>query len=786
MKMFKNYLKITLRNIMKHKGYSFINILGLAIGMACCLLISLWVLDELSYDKFHINAPYLYRVEENQHYSGRVFHVTVTPHGMGPAMVKEIPEIIDASRFSWTGGLLFRFEEKAFFEQSVRAVDPSFLRLFTFPLLKGDKNSALSDPQSLVISEDMAKKYFGDQDPIGKTITINNKYSHQVTGVMKNVPHNSYLQFDAIVPYEFLRQLGENIDSWDSNQIQTFVKLQPHVSKEQTNNKIVDYIRTRNKESKTDLELMEYTNLHLHAYWGYEKKAGAIKYVYIFSVIALFVLLIACINFMNLATARSAKRAKEVGLRKVMGALKGHLIRQFYSESVIFSIIALMVALVIVRLILPSFNILAGKEITFQVAGFKIILLLLLGIALFTGGVAGSYPALFLSAFQPVKVLNDILGRGGRLFRRTLVVFQFVLSVFLIIGTIVVSQQLHYLKNIDLGYNKNHVFYVALRGGIKDAYQTLNIELKKNPKVLGVTGTGQLPTYIGSNSGGVDWDGKDPNFKLLVGFNAVDYDFVKTLGIEMAAGREFSPEFPADEKKNFLINETMARIMKKDNDQVVGERFHFGFKGNIVGLMKDFHYQPAVNKIEPIALYFSPEDINYMLVRIPSDNVSTTMSEISRTWEQVIPNFPFEYHFLDEAIDRMYRDRERIGSVIRHFTLLTIFIACLGLFGLASFSAEQRTKEIGIRKTLGASVSSLTALLCREFLLLVLLAAVIAWPLSYLVMNNWLQDFASRISLHPIYFLSAMVLALLIALFSVAFQAIRASYANPVRSLRYE
>jgi putative ABC transport system permease protein len=784
--MFKNYLKVTLRNIMKHKGYSFINIFGLAIGMACCLLISLWVLDELSYDRFHINAPSLYRVEENQHYSGRVFHVNVTPHGLGPAMVKEIPEIMDAARFSWTVGLLFRFEEKAFFEQSVVAVDPSFLHMFTFPLLKGDKNTVLSDPQSLVISEDIAKKYFGDQDPIGKTITINNKYALQVTGVIKNVPLNSSLQFKVLLPYEFLRQLGKNIDDWGSNQIQTFVQLQPNVSKEQTNKKIVDYFRTRNKESKTDLELMEYTGLHLHTYWGYERKAGAIKYVYIFSVIALFVLLIACINFMNLATARSAKRAKEVGLRKVMGALKGHLIRQFYSESVIFSIIALMVALVMVQLILPSFNTLAGKEITFQVAGFKTILLLLLVIALFTGGVAGSYPALFLSTFQPVKVLNDILGSGGRLFRRILVVFQFVLSVFLIIGTIVVSQQLHYLKNKDLGFNKNHVFYTALRGGIKDAYQTLKIELKKNPKVLGITGTSQLPTNINSNAGGADWDGKDPNFKPLVGFNAVDYDFVKTLGINMAAGREFTPEFPGDEKKNFLINEKMAGIMKKDKDQVVGERLHFGVNGHIVGLMKDFHYQPAINKIEPIALSLSPENINYMLVRIAPDRITATMEEISQTWKQVIPNYPFEFHFLDEITDRMYRKRERIGTVIRYFTLLTIFIACLGLFGLASFSAEQRTKEIGIRKTLGASVSSIIALLCREFLLLVLLAAVIAWPLSYLVMNNWLQDFASRISLHPIYFLSAMVLALLIALFSVGFQAIRASSANPVRSLRYE
>jgi ABC-type antimicrobial peptide transport system permease subunit len=785
MKMFKNYLKITMRNIMKHKGYSFINIFGLAIGMACCLMISLWVLDELSYDKFHTNVPYLYRVEENQNYSGRMFHVFVTPHGLARALVKEIPEIKDAARYSRTGELLFRYGEKAFFEINVKAVDPSFLQMFTFPLLKGDKNTALSAPQSLVISEDTAKKYFGNEDPIGKTIAINNKNSYQVTGVMRNVPHNSYLQFDALLPYEFLRRQGVDIDSWDANEILTFVQLHANASKEQTNQKVSGFLIKRLKESQTYLELIDYTRLHLYEYFGYEKDAGAVTYIYILSIIALFVLLIACINFMNLATARSVNRAREVGLRKVMGALKGHLIRQFYGESIIFSVIALIVALVVVQLLLPSFSTLAGKEITFRVAGFKNVLLLLVGIALFTGIVAGSYPALFLSAFQPVKVLNRIFTRGSNRFRRTLVVGQFVLSVFLIIGTIVVSQQLHYLKNKNLGYSKNHIFFIPLRGAIKDVYQTLKIELKKSPNVLGVTGTRQLPTYIGSTSSGADWDGKDPNNNLLVSINIVDYDFVKTLGIQMAAGREFTREFPGDNEKNFLINEEMARIMEKN--QPVGERLDFvGFQGKVVGVMKNFHYEPAQKKIEPIALALAPKNIEYMLVRIAPDRIPTTMEEIAQTWKRVVPAYPFDYHFLGEIFDRMYRTLERSGTVIRYFTLLTIFIACLGLFGLASFSAEKRTREIGIRKALGATVSNITVLLCREFLLLVSLAIVIAWPLSYLVMAGWLQDFAYRISLNPLYFILAMVFTLFIALFSVVFQALRASNNNPVKSLHYE
>ena len=783
--MFKNYLQITLRNITKNKGYSFINIFGLAIGMACCLMISLWVLDELSYDKFHENAPYLYRVEENQNYSGRVFHVLVTPHGVAPAMVKEIPEIKDTSRYSWPGGLLFRFGEKAFFENGVRTVDPSFLQMFTFPLLKGDKNTALSSTQSIIISEDMAKKYFGSEDPIGKAITINNKYAHQVTGVMKKIPHNSYLQFKALIPYEFLRQQGADIDDWNSNQIQTFVQLHANVSKEHADQKIFGFLRTRLKESKTNLELMDYTRLHLHEYSGYEKNAGAVKYIYIFSIIAIFVLLIACINFMNLATARSANRAKEVGLRKVMGALKSHLIRQFYGESIIFSILALIVAVIMVYFFLPSFSSLAGKEITFQVAGFKTVLVVLIGIVLFTGVVAGSYPALYLSAFQPVKLLNRILTKRSNRFRRILVVGQFVLSVFLIIGTIIVSQQLHYLKNKNLGYNKNNLFFVHLKGGIKNAYQTLKIELKKNPNVLGFTGTMDLPTNFYTNSGGSDWDGKDPNYNPLVGFNTVDYDFIKTLGIQMAAGHEFTQEFPGDDKKNFLINEEMARIMEKK--QLLGERLDFlGFKGQVVGIMKNFHYESAYKKIEPIAMVLAPENIEYMLVRIAPDNISKTMEDIAQTWKRVVPDYPFEYHFLDEIFDRMYGELERSGIVIHYFTLLTLFIACLGLFGLASYSAEKRTKEIGIRKVLGASSSSIVALLCSEFLFLVLLAAFIACPLAYLAMNKWLQDFAYRIPLNPLYFLLTIVFALFIALISVVFQALRASHTNPVQSLHYE
>jgi predicted permease len=783
--MFKNYLKTTIRNIIKYKGYSLINISGLAIGMACCLLISMWVLDELSYDKFHKNASQLYRVEENQHYSGRIFHVTVTPYPIAPAMVKEFPEIADATRYVWAGGSLLRYKEKAFYEYYMRAVDPSFLNMFTFPLIKGDITTALKESHSIIISEKIAEKYFGEEDPLGKTITINNKNVFTVTGILKDVPHNSYLQFDILIPYEFLRKTGRTNDSWGSNSIQTFVKLQPQATMDQTNKKILNYIRTREKESLTDLELMPFTRIHLHAYWGYEKKAGNIVGVYIFSVIAVFILVIACINFMNLATARSARRAREVGMRKVVGALKSNLIRQFFTESVVFALVALVLAVIIVMLLLPTFNNLTGKEITFGVAGFQNILMLLLAITLFTGIVAGSYPALYLSAFHPVKVLKGSLSRGGVLFRRILVVFQFVLSIFLILGIIVTSQQFTYLKNKDLGYDKDHLFYVGVREGIKNSYQTLKTEIKKIPNVLGVTGTQQVPGNIGSNSSNADWDGKDPEFDLLVGFNQIDYDFVKTMKIDIVSGREFTKDFPGDIKKNFLINEEMARIMR--NKEPVGARFQFqGVKGQVVGVMKDFHYQYTGLKIEPLAWLLDPEDVNYLLVRVAPKDVSATIDTIKTTWSRVIPNYPFNYRFLDEDFDRMYRQAERMETVVGTFTLLSIFIACLGLFGLASFTAEQRTKEIGIRKVLGATIPKLTFLICREFLLLVVLATIIAWPLAYLTMNNFLKDFAYRISLSPSFFILSMAIAVVIAVISVAYQSIKAALTNPVDSLRYE
>jgi predicted permease len=786
--MIKNYLKIALRNIRRHKGYSFINITGLAIGMACCLLITIWVLDELSYDKFHENAATLYRVEENQDYSGRQFHVYVTPYPLAPALKDEIPEIKDATRYVYAGGLLMRQGEKAFFEDYIWAVDPSFLHMFTFPLIRGDKNTALDSPYSLVLTEDIAEKYFGEEDPLGKVISVNNQYDFTITGVMNNVPNNSYFRFEIIIPYEFLRTTGQASEEWGSNSIHTYVQLHENIPAEQVNEKISGFIRTRLPESRTDLMLMPFTSLRLHEYAGWEQSGNAVQYVYIFSLIAFFVLLIACINFMNLSTARSANRAKEVGLRKVIGALKRHIVHQFYGESVLFAFIALLCAIIIASLLLPVLSNLTEKDLSWNVAGIGTILVGLMVITLFTGLVAGSYPALFLSTFQPVSVLKGSLksGAASSRFRKVLVVVQFSLSILLIIGTMVVYKQMNYMRNTRLGWDKEHLLFIPVRSDIKQSYDVLKTELIRDPKILGVTGAYQLPGFNYGNAGGADWDGKDPNQEVLIGINAVDFDFIETLKIEIAEGRSFSKEFPSDVTSNsFIVNEEVAKLMEKES--VVGERFSFvGREGSIVGVMKNFHYQPLQNKIEPLAIHVYPDYFNYMLIRIPRENISTSLKSIENAWDRVIPNYPFEYMFLDEAFDSMYRKEQTIGTLLKYFAVLAVFVACLGLFGLASFTAEQRTKEIGIRKVLGASTSQITLLLFREFFILVLLANLIAWPAAYFAMKSWLQNYAYKTSIGLIIFLAAMGLALIIAIISVSYQAIRAAFTNPVDSLRYE
>ena len=758
--MIKNYIKIAFRNILRQKGFSLINIAGLAIGMACSIIILMWVIDEVDYDKFHENANTLYRIEQDQFYSGESYHVNVTPYVVAPAFKEGIPEVIDATRFVYTGGLLFRQGEISFFESGTICVDSTFLDMFTFPLVEGDKNTALDEPYSIVLSKEIAKKYFGEESPIGKALNVNNQYEFIVKGVFEDIPQNSTLQFDMLMSFDFLHVTGRYHDHWGSNSIQSFLQIREGSDVEAVNQKLTDMLREHQTESQTIYMAAPYTRIHLFAYFGFGHDRGNIQFIYIFSIIALFILLIACINFMNLSTARSVIRAKEIGLRKVTGALRYQLITQFYGESLFLSFIAFVLALIIAMLLIGPFNQLAYKEFSPEYLFTWKILLGYIGITLFTGLFAGSYPALLLSGFKPVRIMKGATksGAGGRVFRIILVVFQFTMSIFLIIGTGIVYKQTRFLKNKEIGFDKEHIVCIVMRGEIRNYYDVIKNELSQDTRIMGVTASSHRPSYIGSNSGGAEWEGKDPEKSVLIGTTVVDYDFIETMKIEMKSGRSFSREFPSDFVNDsvgtFLINEETERIMGVES--ALGMNLSFmGREGQIVGIMKDFHFQPAREGIEPLAMIINPASAYYMLIRITPGDIPSSIEFLESKWEEIVPDYPFDYFFLDEDFDSMYRVEDRIGILLRVFTIVAIVVACLGLFGLASFSAEQRTKEIGIRKVMGASISGIVILLSTNFSKWVIVAFVIAGPLAGFVLKKfWLQNYAYPVSLGWFIFVS--------------------------------
>lgn len=785
--MFRNYLKTAIRNLQKHRLYSFLNIAGLAVGIGCCLLITLWILDELSFDRFNAHAEQLYRVEFDQDYSGQLFHVNVTPHPLGPVLKEEIAGIENATRFKFVDEIMVKHGEKTFFEDRVAAVDPALFRMFSFPLVEGSASTVLEDPSTVVISETIANKYFAHADPVGKVLMINNDMDLTVTGVMRDVPENSSLRFDMVVPYEFLRTVNTILDNWDTNTTVTFVQLEKAASPDRLAPKIQALISKHTSTEDQQYSLRPLTQIHLHSYFGFGDKRGNAQYISIFTAIAVFVLLIACINFMNLSTARSAKRAREVGMRKVVGATKSQIVKQFFGESCLFTLISLFIALFLVWLALPVFNTIAGKNIPFHMLSQGYMPWAVGGIVLITGILAGSYPALFLSAFHPVKVLKGSLASGAShsIFRKILVVVQFSLSIFLIIGTGIVTSQLKYIKDKNIGFEKAHLISIPMRGGVAGSYEALKKELLKRPGVAGVSASSDKPSFIANNASGADWEGKDPQREVSVHFTVVDYDYVETVDIEMVEGRSYSRVYPSDAESAFVVNEELQRLMGFDS--AIGKRFSFLERtGTVIGVVKDFHFLSLKKKIEPLALVFQPEWLSYIFIRIRPGNLSATLEDIERTWSRVIPAFPFDFRFINEEFDALYRAEERMEGVLRCFTFLAMFIACLGLFGLSAFSAERRTREIGIRKVLGASMSRITFLLCKEFTILVLLANILAWPVAYLAMHNWLTGFAYRTTIRWEIFVLAAGLALVIALFTVSFQAVKSALINPARALKYE
>jgi putative ABC transport system permease protein len=773
--MLKNYLKIAFRVIKKHKGYSFINIAGLAVGIACCVLILLWVQDELSFDTFHENYKEIYRTALN--IEGKWSNSS--PWALAPILKTEYPEVLAATRYR-NNSLLVTYGDRSFYEQTA-FVDPDFLEIFTFPFIRGDSKNPFPTLHSAIITERAAAKYFGREDPIGKAITISDRVKFSVTGVIENVPSNSSLEFDVIAPVKIFGE--ETLNSW-ALESWSFLLLQKNASPDALGEKIAGITMERDKriENTVTTYIRPLSRMHLYSLGG----GGNIIYIYIFSTIAVFILLIACINFMNLATARGSSRAKEVGMRKVVGARRNHVIKQFFGESILLSFISLIFAIGIVFLFLPGFNNLVQKDLRLDLGGNLPILLGLIGITLFTGMISGSYPALFLSAFHPVKVIKGSYSGSSTkpLLRKSLVVIQFTIAIVLIIGTLIMARQLDYIRNKELGFNRQQVISLPMNPGLREAYESFKNELLQHSAVMSVTSAISRPTQVG-NINPVYWEGRGPEQYETMNFIACDYDYIKTFEMEIVQGRDFSRDFPTD-LQNYIVNEEAVKFMGLADP--VGKLFSiWQNKGQIVGVVKNFHSRSLHNEIAPVCITLNQSwGPNYVFVRLKPDNITQALTEVENVWKKFSPHFPFDYQFLDEVFEEQYRTDQRTGAIFKYFAILAVFISCLGILGLAAFTAEQRTKEIGIRKVLGASVSGIVSLVSKEFILLLIFANAIAWPAAYFLTKRLLDNYAYRTNVTIWIFLASGVLALSIALFTVSFQALKAARTDPVKALRYE
>jgi len=788
--MIKNYFKTAWRNLLQNKTFSLINIFGLALGMTCSLVIMLWLNDEMQKDKFHQNGKRLYRVMENQSYSGNVSTFDATPGILADNIVKDFPDIQMASQMLWEEEPLFSVGN-TYDKEKGRYVERDFLRMFSFKLAKGDPATALARPDAVVISKNLADKYFKGQDPIGKMIRIDNTDNLIVTGVLDEIPKSSSLTFDFLISFGQWRKKNDWAKEWDNNGPRCYVMLAPNASIDKVNAKIKNYIKTKKKESNVELFLQNYGDSYLYSDWENGKQTGGrIEYVKIFSIVAIIILIIACINFMNLATARSLRRAREIGVRKVVGAGKRQLIGQFIGESLFVSFLAICFSLLIVMLLLPSFNTLTEKHLSLDLTDPS-FLIVLLGLTLVTGIVSGSYPALFMSSLKPIIVLKGLLKfkPGATYFRKALVVFQFALSIILILGMIVIYRQIDYIHNKNLGFAKEDLLYMPLEGELQKTYPTFKEQLLRQPGIKYVTSAQSSPLEVGSSTAGVRWPGKDTTKLILFSNNPVTYDYIKAMGIQMVAGRDFSNEFGLD-TMNYLVNEAAAKKIGY-KDPVGKELTMWGDKGMIVGVMKDYHHNSLHVPIEPLILRLHKMSWGgtywgNVIVRTEKGKTKQAIASMEKLFKQFNPGFPFKYYFTDDEIANRYKAEYTVSRLSRYFAFLAIFISCLGLFGLVTFTAEQKTKEIGIRKVLGASVTGIVGMLSKDFLTLVVIAAVIAFPIAWWAMHRWLNDFAYRVNIGWWVFVVAGVVALLIALLTISFQSVKAAIANPAKSLRTE
>lgn len=783
--MLRNYLKIAIRTLSRHKLYTAINILGLAVGLASCILISLWLQGEMSYDRFHEHSNDLYLVPTFHTYGDQSFTIMGGPPALAPALKTDFPEILNATRYVSFARPLVRYGDKCFTER-VAMADPAFIEMFTIPFVSGNSATALQSPHSLIISEKIAEKYFGGDDPVGKILTFDNERDHAVTGVFKNWPSYSTVSFDFLAPIALMKEMigPDYLDTWTNCSFMTYVQLRPDADFQQVNEKISGRITQALPEVDVKPYLFPITKMRLYSIFG---GGGRIETVRMFALIALLILAIACINFMNLTTARSSMRAREVALRKVAGAGRMEIARQFFGEALVLAALALVIALALVEALLPAFNDLAGSSITTDFLGNPTFLLGLIAAVIVTGIIAGSYPAILLSAYRPVSVLKSIFTSGSTKswFRRVLVVSQFAISIVLIIGTLAVYSQYDFMQNKELGFDKEHLVYLPVRDAMKNSLLAFKQELLQNPRILKATLCSALPTGIYHNGTGFDWEGRDPDTDPFVTYLSGDESLLETFGIQLAAGRFFSEDEAGAVPNEVVINETFAGII--GGDSPVGRRLTIGSTdGTIIGVVKDFHFKPLSQSIEPLLIYTDSSRYFYVMVRLAPGDVSATLADMNATWDKFYPHFPFACSFLDQDLQTLYRRELRTGKIIGVFSILAIFICCLGLLGLASFTAERRTKEIGIRKVLGASTAAVIGLVSREFAFLVLIANLIAWPVAYFAIHDWLQDFAYRMSISWTLFAGAALVVLFIALPTIGFQAVRASLTNPVEVIRHE
>jgi putative ABC transport system permease protein len=794
--MFKNFFKTTIRSLQRNKGYSFLNIFGLAIGITCAGLIFLWVEDELSFDQFNTKKNQLYYIRENQKYDTYTATFGSTPAPMAPVIKAEIPGIANTCRINGLDTKLITIDNKSMYAGG-SYVDVSLFSMFTFPFVQGDAKTVFKELHSMVITESTAKKFFGNEkNVIGKTVRVDNKQDYVITGVIKDISKNSTVQFEWVAPFQIWWDENKSwAQSWGNNDLDTYVELKPNISAVSVNKILYNFIQQREPKSNARPFLWSAKDWHLRDEFdnGVQTGGGRITYVHLFSVIAWIILLIACINFMNLATARSEKRAKEVGVRKVLGAAKQNLVSQFIGEALLMAFLSAVLAVIIMSLALPAFNLLVQKNLSLDLTK-PLHATALTAITLISGLVAGSYPSLYLSSFNTAFVLKGLKLKTGsaEFIRKGLVVLQFSISIILIISTIVIYQQIQHVKSRSLGFNKKDLLQVDMNSEMTKNYEAVHQDLLGTGLIENVAVSNYNTLYGGNNTGGLVWEGKKSNNEVLISTRYVSPGYMKTSGIKILEGRDLVETDSVQSKRlNVLITQSLEKLM--GTNIAVGKTLHWdgdtsGTVVNIVGVVNVYVYGDLYGKPDPVMFFcVNMPDASNMYLRLkPNAYVETAIKQIGTVLKKDNPSYPFTYHFVDDQFNQMFQNEQLISKLSRVFAMLAIIISCLGLFGLAAYTAERRIKEIGIRKVLGASVTSITTLLSKDFLQLVFISCLVAFPLGWWMMYSWLQNYKYRIEISWWIFIIAGFIAILIALITVSFQAIKAAVANPVKSLRSE